>query len=106
MWYKRSGNHKKNKKKKTVFGGTIKSQKEIRDLHNKIEKKHADDFAQFKKEFEANAESVWGDNNDHEPSKQPTDSQTVRTLSAKEKLMILSKLQLNLKKILQKQKAQ
>ena len=105
MWFNKSSysGHQKKRHKKTVFGGAVKSHKEIQHLHKTIKQKEEEEFASFEKEFQEKANDIWGG-----PHTTKDDSQKVKKeykpLTAKEKLMILSRLQLNLKKMMNEQK--
>lgn len=101
MWYKQKSYSSggKSSKKKSVFGGEVKSHQEIQNLHKKINKKQAEEFEEFHKNFEKQAENIWGNGEGLKEKKKERPP-----LTAKEKLKILSQLQLNLKKIINEKK--
>ncbi len=96
MFYR---NHRQSGKKKSVFGGHVKSPQEIRALNKNIRSVEKAELKAFEEHLESNAHHIWDDSSGSSGG----DSDSVdKQLTSKEKLMILSRLQLNLNKLLQK----
>lgn len=104
MWNSR--HWRSSMKNKSIFGGTVKPHEEVRALQKDIKAQEAHEFAEFEKRFDNQLSSVWDESSKsvQENVPEPVVTEPSRPpLTSQEKLMILSQLQLNLKKILNAQ---